>query len=386
VDIIDKEKTGHRERLRLRFLKREAGSLTDEALLELLLTYAIPQRDVRPLAVSLVSRFGSLQQVLGADFDALCSVSGIKSNAAVLLKLVHQLRQESTTSESVEKPNEPSVHEGPPAAPESELRPLITQTAGRRPRRLLPRRGTELFGKAALRQAIELLPSLPDTESLDVVRNYLRQNLHFSAQGTRERYAAYIARRLFPDGVADQSLGLFGKANPGTPELKEVCFYRFCKAEPLMQRVITDLLLPALGLGRVRRERIKDYLQAKFPESKGVDDCTQAIVDALVAGGIAAADRKRLTFSARPVRPTSFAFVLHSEFPQPGMYEVAKAESNPLLGCLLWTPAQILTGLYELRNLGLISKVSEIDSVRQFTLKFDLPGVVNEMLKGGKIG
>jgi hypothetical protein len=34
--------------------------------------------------------------------------------------------------------------------------------------------------------------------------------------------------------------------------------------------------------------------------------------------------------------------------------------------------------------MGLISKISEIDSVRQFTLKFDLLGAVNQMVKGVK--
>lgn len=38
------ENKGHRQRLRERFINGEAGSRSDEALLELLLTYAIPQR------------------------------------------------------------------------------------------------------------------------------------------------------------------------------------------------------------------------------------------------------------------------------------------------------------------------------------------------------
>jgi DNA repair protein RadC len=264
------------------------------------------------------------------------------------------------------------------------LEPSATVAKPKAAKPLKPRQGTELFGKAALREAIQLLPSLPDSESLDDIRDHLRKNLHFSAEETRKRYAAYIARRLFPDGIADQALRAFGRANASTPELKEVCFYRFCKAEPLMQRVMVDLFLPALGLGRVRRERIMDYLQSKFPESKSASDCTQAIVDALVAGGIAAADRKQVTFAMRPIRPASFAFALHSEFPEPGIYEVAKAESNRLLSCLLWTPERILAALYELRNTGMISKISEIDSVRQFTLKFDLLGAVNQMVKGVK--
>lgn len=41
-----------------------------------------------------------------------------------------------------------------------------------------------------------------------------------------------------------------------------------------MQNVIADLFLPALGLGRVRRERIMGYLQDKFPESRSAKDCT----------------------------------------------------------------------------------------------------------------
>ena len=39
---------GHRQRLKARFLTGEAQGGTDEALLKLLLTYAIPQKDVRP--------------------------------------------------------------------------------------------------------------------------------------------------------------------------------------------------------------------------------------------------------------------------------------------------------------------------------------------------
>ena len=64
------------------------------------------------------------------------------------------------------------------------------------------------------------------------------------------------------------------------------------------------------------------------------------------------------------------------------MYEVGKAESNPFLSSLLWTPDKILAALYELRNVGLISKISEIDSIRQFTLKFDLAGLVRHLARG----
>jgi DNA repair protein RadC len=285
MDSSENAKSGHRERLRKRFLNAEGGARTDEALLELLLTYGIPQHDVHPLAKSLLVKFGTLENVLAADPKALCEVDGIKTTTAVLLKLVDHLRQKPAapkpTAKLQERPNQPDA----PTLPGLKLEPLAAATKPKIAKPLKPRHGTELFGKAVLREAVQLAPSLPDTESPDEIREYLRKNLHFNAEETRKRYSAYIARRLFPDGTADKAFRAFAKANASTPELKEVCFYRFCRAEPLMQTVMADLFLPALGLGRVRRERIIDFLQSKFPQSKNVSDCTQVIVDALVAGG-----------------------------------------------------------------------------------------------------
>ena len=47
--------TGHRQRLKDRFNAGDAAALTDVALLELLLTFAIPRADVRPLAQALIA-------------------------------------------------------------------------------------------------------------------------------------------------------------------------------------------------------------------------------------------------------------------------------------------------------------------------------------------
>jgi len=66
------------------------------------------------------------------------------------------------------------------------------------------------------------------------------------------------------------------------------------------------------------------------------------------------------------------------------MYEVSKAESNRHFASLLWTPDKILAALYELRNLGVISKISEIDSFRQFTTKFELSEVVRRLAHDAK--
>ena len=70
---------GHRERLRSRFLSGDEESRTEEGLLELLLTYAILQKDVKPLAKELITKLGSLKNVLSADLETLSNFDGCVS-------------------------------------------------------------------------------------------------------------------------------------------------------------------------------------------------------------------------------------------------------------------------------------------------------------------
>ena len=78
---------GHRERLRARF--REAGSeaLPDYELLELVLFGAIPRRDVKPLAKSLLVRFGSFAEVISAPTHLLAE-AGLGEATITELKVI----------------------------------------------------------------------------------------------------------------------------------------------------------------------------------------------------------------------------------------------------------------------------------------------------------
>lgn len=76
----------HRSRLKNQFLENGVDGLTDIQKLELLLFYAIPQKDTNPIAHNLLAEFGSLSGVLHASFNELKKVSGIKENSATLLK------------------------------------------------------------------------------------------------------------------------------------------------------------------------------------------------------------------------------------------------------------------------------------------------------------
>jgi len=380
----DTENKGHRQRLRERFASGEESSRSEEALLELLLTYAIPQKDVQPLAKRLLSEYGSLPALLETSMETLCQSDGVKENSAVLLKLVDWIRQhhgpKRHDKETLKPPKQATLFET--ISPELEQAP--SAVAEPRREKVVRRYGTEMFGKAVLKEAIQILPSLPDSESLDEIRSFLRTKLHFSAEQTRQRYANYITRRMFPEGYADRPLRSFAKAFPDAQELRDVCFYRFLQNEPLEVEIIEDLIIPNLGTGRLSRERIRKRLAEKFPEAKSIVDCGKAIVDALTAGGVIKADRTKISFAYREIPVASFAFVLHSEFPEPGMYDIRKLDENRMIRAMLWNPERLLHALYELRNQGFISKISEIDNIRQFTTKHTLAGVVEQIVSGGK--
>ncbi len=81
----------HRKRLRERFQKTGAEGMYDYELLELLLTYSIPRRDVKPVAKMLIGKFGSLSGVLDADRRELEGLKGVGAMSATLIRLVKEL-------------------------------------------------------------------------------------------------------------------------------------------------------------------------------------------------------------------------------------------------------------------------------------------------------
>ena len=86
---IQPDYLGHRQRLRERFLSGGGKDMADYELLELLLTIAIPRRDVKPIAKALIRKFGSFARVINADRDDLFEVSGVKESAYTVFRIIN---------------------------------------------------------------------------------------------------------------------------------------------------------------------------------------------------------------------------------------------------------------------------------------------------------
>ncbi|HXH71820.1 MAG TPA: DNA repair protein RadC [Mariprofundaceae bacterium] len=82
---------GHRDRLRKRFAAHGFDGFRDYEVLELLLTYAIPRVDVKPIAKRLLKAFGTLAGVFDAPVSELKVIEGIGEKGAVFLTLVRQV-------------------------------------------------------------------------------------------------------------------------------------------------------------------------------------------------------------------------------------------------------------------------------------------------------
>src|SRR5947199_7682262 len=79
---------GHRERLRERFYSAGPDALSDYELLEMALFPALPRRDTKPLAKTLIKTFGSFAEVVHAPVARLREVEGVGEAAINQLKLI----------------------------------------------------------------------------------------------------------------------------------------------------------------------------------------------------------------------------------------------------------------------------------------------------------
>ena len=81
----------HRQRLKHKFSTSGLQALHNYEALELLLFFAIPRKDVKPLARQLLREFISLKGVIDADPAELCKIKGIGPNTAILVKLIKEI-------------------------------------------------------------------------------------------------------------------------------------------------------------------------------------------------------------------------------------------------------------------------------------------------------
>jgi DNA repair protein RadC len=81
----------HRQRLRERFQNSGFDGFHDHEVLEMVLCYALPRRDTKPVAKELLGKFKTLSSVFDAPSSALKEIGGVKDYAATFLTMIPRL-------------------------------------------------------------------------------------------------------------------------------------------------------------------------------------------------------------------------------------------------------------------------------------------------------
>lgn len=84
----EKMHSGHRSRMREKFLTHGARIFDTYELLEMLLYYTIPYKDTNPIAKRLLMELGSLDGVLSAPAERIAEVAGVGMRTAELILAV----------------------------------------------------------------------------------------------------------------------------------------------------------------------------------------------------------------------------------------------------------------------------------------------------------
>jgi len=192
---------GHRERLRQKF-QENPRSLSDTERLELLLAYAIPRRDVAPLARDLLARFGSLRAVISAPLDQLIEVVGVGESTATFVQLLQNILVEAPEAQAEMSPSkqsapspqlnlfklEPGIGKSISAAHPAKKQPVVKQRLMR------------VFANDEVANSLTFLPQAANFQSLEDFKRFLYEKLPYNASETRIRRARNILERLYPEG------------------------------------------------------------------------------------------------------------------------------------------------------------------------------------------
>lgn len=102
---------GHRQRLKKRLTLSGLQGMPEHEVLELILTYSIPYKDVNPLAHNLINHFGSLANVLDAGYEQLKDYNGVGEQTAMFLNFLPQIFDCYLASKDVNTVNMSNVNQ-----------------------------------------------------------------------------------------------------------------------------------------------------------------------------------------------------------------------------------------------------------------------------------
>jgi len=96
--------SGHRKRLKERFAL-SPSSIPEYELLELILFWSSPRKDVKPLAKELLNKFGNLAKLIHADITKFSDIEGITQNSVgnflIIKEVLRRILKKNIETENI---------------------------------------------------------------------------------------------------------------------------------------------------------------------------------------------------------------------------------------------------------------------------------------------
>ena len=347
--------SGHRDRLRKRFIL-DPNFLTDAQKVELLLSYAIPRKDIEPIAQELMTKFGDIRSIITQPISELEKTNGIGESSAVYLSLIGHILSEIFNNDNEEKMNKYQASLF-----------IIDDDHHQKDEKL------SIFVHDEIESSLQFLPTAFDFGSKGSFAEYLKANLPYNTESTRARRGSYILNRYlnYPD-IKNPLTFMLSKTNNILAH-KNALFYVIQKQEKIAYQFAEEVIWANLALGFISKSQITEFLTRYFPmkEKNSINKVQKALLNTYALLGMGNEKDDRLYFSLHNAELESFLFVLTSEYPQPATIPFDKIMNGFIHQHMLWHRDWIKDQLYRLRELKIISKIAEIDFVKQFTIDVD---------------
>jgi len=395
-------KTGHRERLREQFVHGDVSSRTDAALLELLLTFGIPRRDVQPLAKSLIARFGDLSKVLAADPADLRAVDGVEAHVSTLLKLVHFIGQ----AMSIPRPgSEIQGHPGPALAPalpapeppgpatvaranvplaQSEM-PLSLRGQSELP--LAPKvpvvRERKSIQDVLLMEGLMALKLAHEAKSQAELQDLLVQRLGQNSMETRRRYAQSIVGWFFPDGLTGLLPRVWRAYEDETIAL-DLLRWSYLSQEPIMGHCVAEALFPCEPGLAMPGTYFDRFLQDHLGEPASEKTRKRLKTNLKKLGFLDRAKNKPDRLVSLVTQNTSFLILLHHLFAAKAVrtVELRNLTVNPFWKYLGYKSEDGIRALLrEADAAGVVGKYVVADQLEQVTTCFTLDELLERRVR-----
>lgn len=223
------------------------------------------------------------------------------------------------------------------------------------------------FNNPLIGESLRHLPEAVNHPTSVAFRNFLIEHLHHNSQGTRARFAQYISQRYSRDGAMNldlaRAIARWGEERTG----REILYFELLQATPILSETAALWLAEQPPSGAPRSALLEFVARRLLGKSAG--QVAKAMVQAFRECGKLTSPKPAVylpVWSAPPIE--AFLYVLARLYPERTMVRLDLFLGEPILRALLW-PRPAVEGLLAAAcSAGHLSRISELDQVRQFTL------------------